>query len=167
NATPAFSRFCSGNLVWQEAGFDRPVYFCGEETAGTNTFDGQGGSLAAIFDNELHVLTKTPHINWENAVVRPQSGPLTVMMCLEDGPEGPESQLLMYVGVKDRRSGASPLRRNGLDNGQLFVFVAESQTRSNEAVFQTGSLRGHWELVPDAASLNDVELDEAEKAVGA
>jgi len=27
------------------------------------------------------------------------------MMCLEDGPEGPESQLLMYVGVKDRRSG--------------------------------------------------------------
>jgi hypothetical protein len=167
NSTPPFTRFCSGHLVWQEAGFDRPIYFCGEESGGTNTFDGQGGSLAAIFDNELHVLTKAPRIAWENAAVRPQSGPLTVMMCLEDGPEGPDSQLLMYVGVKDRRSGASPLRRNGLDNGQLFVFVAESQTRSNEVVFQTGSLRGHWELVPDAASLNDVELDEAEKAVGA
>jgi hypothetical protein len=167
NSPPAFARFCSGNLVWQDAGFDRPIYFCGEESGGTNNFDGRGGSLAAIFDNELHILSKAPHINWENAVVRPQPGAFTVMMCLEDGPEGPESQLLMYVGVKDMRPGASPLARNGLDNGQLFVFVPNSNTLTDEVAFQHGSIRGRWVPIPNAASLSDVDLETAEDAAGA
>ena len=39
NSTPAFSRFCAGDLGWKESGFDRPIYFCGEESGGTNTFE--------------------------------------------------------------------------------------------------------------------------------
>ena len=53
NSTPAFSRFCSGSFAWQEAGFDRPIYFCGEESGGAGTFDGRGGLLTAIFDDAV------------------------------------------------------------------------------------------------------------------
>src|SRR4051812_20425639 len=43
NASPAFNRFCSGTLAWLDAGFDRPIYLCGEENPAPATFDGKGG----------------------------------------------------------------------------------------------------------------------------
>jgi hypothetical protein len=167
NTTPGFSRFCSGSLAWQEAGFDRPIYFAGEESSGAATFDGRGGSLAAIFDNELHTLPRAGKIPWENAVVRPSADRLTVIMCLEDGPESPDSQLFMYVGAKDRRPGASPLRRNGLDNGELFVFASANPAVNDEMALQTGSVEGRWVRIPGAANMNDTELEAAADAAGA
>jgi len=74
NATPGFTRFCSGNLAWQEAGFDRPIYFAGEENPSPATFDGRGGVLTATFDNALWILPKCGHLSWENSVVRPDPG---------------------------------------------------------------------------------------------
>ena len=88
NSTPAFSRFCSGSLGWKDAGFDRPIYFAGEESGGTNTFDGKGGSAVAVFDNALWTLPKLGHLNWENAVPRPHNSKQTVNMCMEDGEAG-------------------------------------------------------------------------------
>jgi hypothetical protein len=153
--------------VWQEAGFDRPIYFCGEETTGAGTFDGRGGQLTAIFDNALWTLPKAGRIAWENGVVRPVPGVQTVIMCLEDGPAGPESQLYMYVGHKDPSPGASPLRINGLDNGALYVFVSNNRKRSSDVNFQTGSLQGRWVLIPNAEAMNDTELDAFADSVGA
>jgi len=53
NTTSPFVRFCSGTLAWLDAGFDRPIYLCGEENPAPATFDGKGGVLTAIFDHKL------------------------------------------------------------------------------------------------------------------
>ncbi|HXG49391.1 MAG TPA: esterase-like activity of phytase family protein [Methylomirabilota bacterium] len=166
NTTPAFARFCSGALGWKEAGFDRPIYFCGEEAGGTNTFDGRGGVAVAIFDNAAWTLPRLGHMAWENAVPRPHRGGLTAIMCLEDGEVG-QCQLYLYVGWKDRSSGAGPLRRNGLDNGSLYVFVADSSIHTNEATFPNGELTGRWVLLSGAENMNELELEAASDAVGA
>lgn len=166
NSTPAFSRLCSGSLAWRDAGFDRPIYFAGEESGGTNTFDGKGGIAIAIFDNAAWTLPKFGHMAWENAVARPHRSKETVIMCMEDGEVG-DCQLYMYVGQKDNSKHAGPLRRNGLDNGKLYVFVANAGWPTNEAGFAEGSLTGRWVEIPGAESMTDVELEEASDAVGA
>jgi hypothetical protein len=166
NSTPAFSRFCSGALAWKDAGFDRPIYFAGEESSGAGTFDGRGGQAVAIFDNAVWTLPRLGHLAWENAVPRPDKGNDTVIMCLEDGEIG-ECQLYMYVGRKDSSRKASPLRRNGLDNGSLYVFVADAGSPTNEARFQNGTLSGRWVVLPGAENMTDVQLEAASDAVGA
>ncbi len=123
NATPAFARFCSGSLAWYEAGFDRPIYLTGEESGGAATFDGMGGLTVAIFDNEVHTIPKFGRFAWENTLARPKFCRETVLIGMEDGPSTPDSQLYMYVGFKDRSPGATAMRRNGLDNGKLYVLV--------------------------------------------
>ncbi len=166
NSTPAFTRFCSGSLAWKEAGFDRPIYFCGEESGGASTFDGRGGQAVAIFDNAVWTLPRLGHMAWENAVPRPGDGEETIIMCLEDGDVG-NCQLYMYVGRKDHSRRASPLRRNGLDNGSLYVFVANAGKPTNELTFPSGSLKGRWVRLPGAENMTDVELEAASDAVGA
>src|SRR6185503_8166521 len=158
--------FCSGSLAAEAAGFDRPIYFAGEESAGPGTFDGRGGLLTATFDNVLWILPKCGHLSWENAVVRPDPGLRTAIMCLEDGDIG-DCQLYMYVGFKDRSPGASPLRRNGLDNGALYVFVSNNRKKNSEVAVQTGTVPGKWVLLPGTEALSDVQLEAAADAAGA
>ncbi len=166
NTAPTFSRFCSGSLSWTEAGFDRPIYFAGEESGGTNTFDGRGGIAVAVFDNAAWTLPRLGHMAWENVVVRPARGRQTAVMCLEDGEAG-QCQLYMYVGRKEYTVGASPLRRNGLDNGTLYVFVADDTNITSEASFADGSVMGRWVALPGAENMTDAELEVASDAVGA
>jgi len=166
NSTPAFSRLCSGSLSWKEAGFDRPIYFAGEESGGTNTFDGRGGIAVAVFDNAAWTLPKLGHLAWENAVARPDKGRQTVIMCLEDGEVG-NCQLYMYVGRKDYSRGAGALSRNGLDNGALYVFVPASGGPTNEATLPSGNMLGKWVVIPGAENMTDVELEAASDALGA
>ncbi len=168
NATPDFARFCSGSIAWEEAGFDRPIYFAGEESSGAGTFDGRGGLEVAIFDNELHTLPKLGRFPWENALVQPKPGRETVMLLMEDGPSTPDSQLYMYVGQKERRGNdLTPLRRNGLDNGKLYAFVSTSPGFNTEVTYQTGSIEGIWREIPNAEFLTDVQLEAASDAIGA
>jgi secreted PhoX family phosphatase len=88
-------------------------------------------------------------------------------MCLEDGEVG-DCQLYMYVGRKQYWTTAGPLRRNGLDNGTLFVFVASAKKgATNEATFANGSLTGRWVELPGAENMSDTELEEASDKVGA
>jgi hypothetical protein len=166
NLTPGFSRFCSGSLSWQEAGFDRPIYFTGEEASGLGTFDGRGGLLVAVFDNNLWTVPKAGRIAWENALVQPKAGAQTVIMCMEDGAVM-ESQLYMYVGVKERGPGAGPLRRNGLDNGALYVFVSNNRKKNSEVNVQDGTIAGKWVLIPGAEHMTDAQLEIATDSVGA
>jgi secreted PhoX family phosphatase len=167
NTTPGFARFCSGSLSYKEAGFDRPIFFAGEESGGTGTFDGKGGLGIAIFDNELHTLPKFGRFPWENTLAQPKKGYKTVLLGMEDGPTTPDNQLYMYVGMKDRKKGATGMRRNGLDNGVMYAFVSDTAGKTTELEFTEGSIEGHWAALPDASALTDVELEAASDAIGA
>src|SRR5439155_2935876 len=100
NSTPTFSRFCSGTLAWLDAGFDRPIYLCGEENPAPTTFDGKGGLACAIFDHVCYTLPHLGHFQHENLPPRPHPVPETVLMMMEDDVAY-HAQLYMYVGQKD------------------------------------------------------------------
>ncbi len=93
-------------------------------------------------------------------------------MGMEDGPftqdpASENSQVYMYVGVKERDRGASVLRRNGLDNGQLYVLVPVDPAMSSETAFRNGTIRVQWELIPGAEDMDEAELEAASDAVNA
>lgn len=172
NATAGFTRFCSGSLAYKEAGFDRPIYFAGEEASGPGTFDGKGGLAVAIFENngvgELHTLPKFGRFAWENALAQPRRRSKTVLIGMDDGPNTPDNQLYMFVGDKDTRRNASPLARNGLAEGKLYVFVSTTPGVNDEAaLFAAGQVDGEWLELPGAENLTDVELEAASDALGA
>lgn len=167
NATPAFVRFCSGTLAWLDAGFDRPIYFCGEENPAPGTFDGKGGLATAIFDKKLYTLPHLGHFQHENTPVRPHPGPETVLVLMEDNGIGFDSQLYLYVGEKEFAPGASPLTRNGLIGGRFYVFVSTTPGMVNEAAFQSGSIDGQWVELMGVASMNEAQLEAASDAVNA
>jgi hypothetical protein len=148
-------------------GFDRQIYLTNEEAGGAESFDGRGGQTVAIFDSELHTLPKMGRFNKENSVVQPSQGIRTVVFPMEDGPASLDNQLYMYVGTKDRSAGATVLARNGLDNGNLYVFRSLNPARNSERSVTSGSVTGEWVLIPDAENLTDVELEAASDAVGA
>lgn len=167
NSTPAFARFCSGSLAGRRHGLDRRIYLTNEEENSPITFDGKGGLSVAVFDNEAHALPKLGRYSKENTLVQPRPGRRTVIFSLEDGPATLDNQLYLYVGRKDRSGGASVLSRNGLDNGKLYVFRALDPARNSERTFTSGSVRGEWIEIPNAADLTDAQLEAASDAVGA
>jgi hypothetical protein len=167
-----FGRFCSGSIAGPAEGFDRYIYFTNEEVSASESFDGLGGLAVAIFDSELHTLPKLGRFPWENTLVQARPGDRTVIMGLEDGPAAQDpsvtnSQVYMYVGKKERNQGASVLRRNGLDNGELYVLVPESPAKSDELAFTRGSIDVEWALIPNAGALSEAQLEAASDAVGA
>jgi secreted PhoX family phosphatase len=95
----------------------------------------------------------------------------TVIMAMEDGPSALDpsvenSQLYMYVGTKERYKGATVLRRNGLDNGTLYVAVAQDGL-TGEDDFAGGDVAIRWVPIPNAGELDGVQLEAASDAVGA
>ena len=167
-----FGRFCSGDLVGPPQGFSDWIYFANEEVGPAESFDGLGGLAVAIIDNNLYTLPKLGRFPWENTVVQPTPGNRTVIMGMEDGPAAldrsvPNSQVYMYVGKKDPRRGASVLRRNGLDNGDLYVLVPADAANASEAQFADGTIDIEWRLIPNAGDLSDPQLEAASDAAGA
>jgi secreted PhoX family phosphatase len=169
NATPAFSRFCSGTLTGPPQGLDRWIYFTNEEEQLSfgPTFDGKGGLSVAIYGNEAHALPKLGRFSKENTLVQPSSGTRTVIFSLEDGPATLDNQLYMYVGAKDQSPGASALARNGLDNGKLYVFRSLDPDRNSERTFVRGSVTGEWLEIPGAENMTEAQLEAASDAVNA
>jgi hypothetical protein len=174
NSTHAFSRWCSAFLAGRRVGFDRPMFFANEETGpasgspggATATFSPLGSQTVAIFNNEAHALSRLGHFPKENSLVMRGTGKRTVILSTEDGPRTTDSQLYMYVGTKDR-SSRDPLRRNGLDNGKLYVFASDDARDNENQILQGDTLRGHWAEIANAATLNDVQTEAAADAAGA
>ena len=167
-----FGRFCSGGLHGKADGYDRPIYFANEEVGAADSFDGRGGLAVAIFDNELHTLPKLGRFPWEQTVTQPRRDNRTVIIGTEDGPAALDpavfnSHIYLYVGKKETRPGSSVLRRNGLDNGDLFALAPVNPAQSSEAAFTNGSIAVRWALIPNAGDLSDIELEAATDAVGA
>ncbi len=172
NTTPSFSRFCSASLAGRDEGFDRCDLPRERGVRRPATFDGKGGVTVAIFDNEAHGVPALGHFAWENALVQRGTGKYTVIMSMEDGPASQDraqvnSQLYMYVGVKDRSNGATVLERNGLVNGTLYVFRSKDPARNSESTFLSGSIDGEWVSLGDVTDLSDVQLEAASDAVNA
>jgi hypothetical protein len=155
NATPAFSRFCSGFMAGRDTGFDRPIYLTGEEANAPATFSPNGPQSVAVFDGQIHALRDLGYFPRENTLVASGTGRRTVAFATEDGPQTPDSQLYMYVGTK-QRSG-TVLERNGLVGGDLWVFVSNDPSRNSEASFNNGTLPGHWVRLADATNEADQE----------
>jgi hypothetical protein len=169
NATPSFSRFCSGFMAGRHTGFDRPIYLTNEEASATTpgdpvpAFSPNGSQSVAVFDRQIHALRDFGYFPRENTVVAPGTGRRTVAFVLEDGPQTPDSQLYMYVGRK--QSDGTVLQRNGLVGGDLWVFASDDPSRNSEATFNNGTVSGHWVRLPDAA--NEVDQEAKADAAGA
>jgi hypothetical protein len=63
--------------------------------------------------------------------------------------------------------GATVLRRNGLDNGELYVLVPGNPAQADETAFTGGSIDVEWALIPNAGSLSEAQLEAASDAAGA
>jgi hypothetical protein len=169
NTVRGFGRFCSGSIAGPSEGFDSWIYFANEESAAPATFSPLGGLAVAIVDNKAYALPKLGHFRWENTLVQPnQQDNRTVIMGLEDGPAALDasvenSQVYMYVGTKVRPS-SSVLRRNGLDNGTLYVLAPVNPSQSSEAVFRNGSIPVQWVEIPNAENLSEPQLEAASDA---
>jgi hypothetical protein len=159
------SRLCSAFLAGENVGFDRPIFLHGEENPSPDTFDSQGGSAFATFEGKTYKLPRIGHAEWENIVALPFTGNKTVVFALEDGP-ALGSQIYMYVGDK-APSSSNPLTRNGLNNGNLYVFAGDDASlNSEETVNSKGqSVGGHWESISYLGT--DTELNTRSIAVGA
>ena len=171
NGTPAFVRLCSGTLAWLDAGFDRPIYFCGEENPAPGTFDGKGGLAMALIDRKLYTLPHLGHFQHENTPVRPHPVTETVLVLMEDNSAATTppyvAQLYIYVGQKDFTAGADPLARNGLIGGKFYVFVPTTPGMHNETDFQSGTISGQWTEIVGVAGMTEAQLEAASEAVGA
>jgi glycerophosphoryl diester phosphodiesterase len=168
-SSPRIGHLCSASMVTYDAGFDRPVLLIGEEAKPDASFDGRGGQIWAVFEGKACALPSMGRASWENAVVAPFTRERTVVFLLEDGPssgDGLGSQLYMYVGTKAERSDDA-LARNGLQGGDVHVFVSDSPTYTSEATFTAkgDSVAGRWR--PVDWRLDAVAFDEASRSAGA
>jgi hypothetical protein len=118
-----FDRLCSSSLAGPAEGLADYVYFCGEETAGGRLWALDVGNGA-----------------WENAIGVPTVGTpaanKTVMIASDDTQGRP---IYLYVGDKIEGSADFPAR-NGLRNGQLYVFATGSGANTNTEFSGTGSM---------------------------
>jgi len=169
NTIPAFGRFCSGSIAGPGEGFDSWIYFANEEAAAGASFSPLGGLAVAIVGNKAYGLPKLGHFRWENTLVQPNTRDnSTVIIGLEDGPadlpaSSANSQVYMYVGTKVRPS-TSVLRRNGLDNGKLYVLAPVNPAQASEEAFTNGSIAIKWVEIPNAETLSEAELEAASDA---
>lgn len=160
--------FCSGSLSGAEVGFDRPIYFTGEEATGNQSGDGRGGMGFAFTGGDAYALPELGRYRKENLVVVPGTGLKTLLFGLEDGPKGLNSELYLYVGEK-KLSSTNPLEKNGLVGGRLYVLASATDGRNDESTFHKidKPLVGRWIAVDGASALTDAELDAKVSGIGA
>lgn len=160
------SRLCSSTLVEPGAfnlirGYDRrlrfnrgledPIYFTGEEDGGF--FNPVGGAEWAL-DVKRGELWQVPAMGrgaWENVTPVDTGNRRTVAFVLADDTapfdfdnDGVDeaAPLFLYVGHKDRHGDF--LARNGLRDGSLYVFVAETGETKPSEFNTSGTLKGRW-----------------------
>ena len=159
----AFTRFCSGAFAGPAQGFDRPMFLTNEES-GSGNYDAAGSQAVAIVDGAMRTLPDLGRVARETTTVMPRRDAFSAVIMTEDA--GFPSYVYMYVGTKQRRS-ASPLDKNGLTNGRIYVLGGRgANAGSNASVFTNGSIDSRWIEIPNAASLDADDLKVAADAVG-
>ena len=175
-----FSRFCSSALFEAGAfnkyrckygkcnkkgqfGLEDTIYFTGEEDGGF--FNSVGGIVWAldVKNKDFWAVPAMGRGAWENITQLDTGSSKTVAFLLaddtspfdfdpdqENGSEA--SPLYLYIGKKDLRS-KDFLKRNGLKDGKLYVFVPKNQSKRTPAEFNTkGFLFGKWVEIDNSPS---------------
>lgn len=132
-----FNRFCSAQYIEAEQfgagrGLADGIFFTGEETGGGTEF------ALDPTTNTLYALPWMGRAAWES-VTELDTG-TTDKVALLVGDDRGGAPLLLYVGTKDSTSDDF-LARNGLTNGQLYVWVASSGETTPEEFNGTGENR--------------------------
>lgn len=135
----ALRRFCSGALMEEEQfgagnGLADRIYFAGEENS--------NGSMWAL-DTDTGTLWEVPEMGrggWENVTQINTGNTTDVAFLLADDTTG--APLYLYIGRKDATGDF--LDRNGLRDGQLYVWKADNAAANSPAELVSGSLTGTW-----------------------
>jgi hypothetical protein len=156
NATPAFGLVTGLKVAGPENGLDRQIAF-----VSTRGGDLWNGASIAIFDREAHLLPKFGNFWKSTHVVQTRTDNLSVVFPLHLRPpseDGPRCYLFMFVGTMDTRAYRPAMRKNGLDNGRLFVLMSGSgQSRVRAGL---NPLNCRWVAVPDEVAADPWQMDE-------
>lgn len=157
----SLDRFCSGAAFGRHAfgagiGFEDPIYFAGEE-------DNNGSQwVLDVANGDLWAVPQMGRGKWENWTQLNTGRTDTIAMIGgdDDGDDG--APLFLYVGQKH---GTDFLGRNGLSQGDLYVWVDSSGAQNPSQFNGTGSsTTGTWVKLTDEGSgtgfLNGFALSE-------
>ena len=160
-----FMRFCSGsvfeaNMFGGNNGLVDTIYFAGEETGGD--FSGVGGGEWAldVDTGEIWALPAFGRGAWEN-VTQVNTGTDThVAFILADDTspfdadnDGEDEGAPMYLYVGEKDPSGNFLGRNGLEDGKLYVWVADDGSLDPRDWAGTGSKTiGSWVEIDNSAT---------------
>jgi hypothetical protein len=174
NDLAGFSRFCSSALFEAEqfgsgSGLEDRIYFTGEEDGGR--FNPVGGGEWAL-DPETGSIWHAPAMGrgaWEN-VTEVDTGTSTHVASIladdsspfdfEGDGDAEPVPLYLYIGTKEPgatvASGAPDfLSENGLRNGKLFVWVADSGVTRPSEFNTSGTQTGNWVEIDNVPTDDD------------
>jgi secreted PhoX family phosphatase len=149
--TAGFDRFCSANLIMANAfgdgkGFEDDIFLMGEETSPNFPPTVRDGTFQAldIANNTLYAVPQLGYGSWESATLLDTGRDDTVAVVLGDD-YSIEAPIYLYIGQKDTSEGAGFLERNGLAEGQMYVWKAEDGSTGPDELFGTGTeMGGFW-----------------------
>ena len=128
------NRLCSaGYVAAGQAGFVDDVLLTGEETGGGTEF------VLDVANDKLYAAPWMGRAAWESAAVLDIPGINKTHVAVLIGDDRGDAPLLLYVGEKRRNGGF--LARNGLEDGRLYMWVADDGSLSPADWNGTGSTR--------------------------
>ncbi|BFM39773.1 alkaline phosphatase PhoX [Synechocystis sp. LKSZ1] len=130
DSATGLNRLCSASLFEPNQfgsgrGLVDPIFFTGEESAGTNY-------ALDIQTNTLYALPAFGRAGYEN-VAEVDTG-TTDKVAFVIGDDTGFSPLYMYVGNKNAKGDGSFLDRNGLASGKVYAWVADDPTNPNDPI---------------------------------
>ena len=176
-----FSRFCSGGLSEAEQfgvgqGLANDIYFAGEEVGGF--FNSVGGANWAldVANGDIYQLPAFGRGSWENTSEIDTGTDTHVAFILADDQspfdfdgDGTDegAPFYLYVGEKDANSD-NFLERNGLADGNLYVWVPDANADENPDNDVANALQfrnagttanGAWVQIDNTAQVENASLD--------
>lgn len=164
SGSPAFSRFCSGDLPKSSAFFPFDpfaplLYMNGEETGNEGrafAHIGSGPDKGQSF--ELPALGK---LSFENSVARPFPSFRTVVASMDDTTPG---QVYFYLGVK--RFSSNPIERAGLTGGSLYGVRIPGVALEDRVTVLGGATRFELAALGDVSAKTGTQLQADSVAAG-
>lgn len=141
STTDGYNRFCAANLIKANTfgigrGFDRDLFLVGEESGTYATMQ-----VLDPATNTLYGLADLGYGGWESATVVDTGRTDKVAVML--GDDYVDAPIYLYVGTKNTAS-SNILEKNGLLNGQMYVWCADAGASSSASLPAGSSTPGSW-----------------------
>jgi secreted PhoX family phosphatase len=160
-----FSRFCSSVLIeagqFDGRGLADTIYFTGEEDGGF--FNSVGGAEWAL-DVATGEMWQVPALGrgaWENVTEVDTGTDTHVAFILADDSspfdfdgDGVDEAVPTYLYVGEKTAEGDFLARNGLRDGQLYVWVSDTGETTPTEFNTAGTLAGTWVAVDNTPQLD-------------